>query len=203
MSDDVSNIAILLLAAGASTRLGHPKQLIQLDTQSLLEKAAGAALDSGCQPVLVVLGAYAEKIKPVVQHLPVQIVENAAWQSGMGSSIACGIPFLEKDFPELEAVILMLCDQPFVQADTLLQLVKSWRENGAGIVASAYGGTFGPPAVFGRRFFKELGMLESEKGAKSVMMAHKEELVLLPFPEGAVDLDTAGDLEHYLYHGPF
>lgn len=197
MPNDIANTAVLLLAAGASTRLGHPKQLIKIGEQSLLEKAAGAALDSGCSPVLAVLGAYAEKVKPLLQQRPVLIVENKNWESGMGSSIACGMEFLIKEFPDLEAVILMLCDQPFVQADTLQKLLKSWRENGAGIVAADYGTAFGPPALFDRRFFPQLCSLQGEKGAKSVMLAHRDELVLLPFPEGGVDLDTAGDLEKW------
>ena len=128
MIQETSKIAVLLLAAGASTRLGHPKQLILKNGQTLLEKEAQVALDSGAQPVVVVLGAFAEKIKPAISRFPLHILQNETWKSGMGSSIACGIQFLEKEFPEVEAVILMLCDQPFVQAGTLIHLVQKWHE---------------------------------------------------------------------------
>ena len=197
MPNDVSNIAVLLLAAGASTRLGHPKQLIKIGDQTLLEKAARVALDSGCRPVLVVLGAHADKIKPVLEHLRVQIVENRNWESGMGSSIACGAQFLIKEFPDLDAVILMLCDQPFVGVDILQTMLKSWRENKAGIVAADYGAAFGPPALFAKRFFPQLSSLQGEKGAKSLMLEQKEALGWVLFPEGAADLDTAADLEKW------
>ena len=198
MIQETSNIAVLLLAAGASTRLGHPKQLILKNGQTLLEKEAQVALDSGAQPVVVVLGAYAAKIKPAIARLPLYILQNETWESGMGSSIACGIQFLEKEFPEVEAVILMLCDQPFVQADTLTNLAKTWRETAHGIVASSYGDHFGPPALFERRFFPELLALQGEKGAKAVLQTHLKELVLVPFPEGALDLDTPEDCAKWL-----
>jgi len=198
MIQESSKVAVLLLAAGASSRLGHPKQLIVKNGQTLLEKEALVALDSGAQPVVVVLGAYAAKIKPAIARLPLHILQNEAWESGMGSSIACGIQFLEKEFPEVEAVILMLCDQPFVQADTLIHLVQKWHETGKGIIASTYGDSFGPPALFGRHFFPKLLSLQGEKGAKAIMLAEQEALVLVPFPEGKVDLDTPEDCAKWL-----
>ena len=190
MAAENANIGVLLLAAGASRRLGYPKQLLRKINQTLLEQMAQTALDSGCRPVLVTLGAYAEKICLVVEHLPLQTLINADWESGMGSSVAQGIRFLEENHQDLEAVILMLCDQPLVQPTTLQQLIDTWRSSGQGIVAAAYGGTFGPPAIFARRFFPELSALQGEKGAKACMLAHPEALVLLDFPKGVFDLDT-------------
>lgn len=190
MAADNSGIGVLLLAAGASRRLGYPKQLLRKNNQTLLEHMAQTALDSGCRPVVVTLGAYADQIRPVLQHLPLQVLVNTDWESGMGSSVAQGIRFLEENHPDLEAVILMLCDQPLVQPATLQQLADTWQSSGQGIVAAAYGGTFGPPAIFARRFFPELSALQGEKGAKASMLAHPEALVLLDFPEGMFDLDT-------------
>ena len=195
MTENQSNIAILLLAAGASARLGQPKQLLEIGEHTLLEKMAGEALASGCWPVVVVLGAISEKIKPAIAHLPVQIALNENWENGMGSSISSGIRFLQNKYPEVETTIVMLCDQPYVKTEILLHLVETWRETGKGIVASSYSGSFGPPVLFDRRFFPELAVLKGEPGAKSVMLAHQDELALAPFPAGEIDLDTQADYE--------
>lgn len=187
------NVAILLLAAGASRRMGQPKQLLIFDEKTLLEKMAGAALSTGCRPVLIVLGAFFEKIQAEIGHLPVTILKNENWESGMGSTVACGMDFLIKNHPETQAAVLMLCDQPHLSPAVLENLIQKWRESGAPIVASTYGGTFGVPAVFDQKMFAELAVLSGEQGAKPLMLRHREAMRLVPFPEGDTDLDTPED----------
>ncbi|MCU0348867.1 MAG: nucleotidyltransferase family protein [Saprospiraceae bacterium] len=187
-----SKIAALILAAGASTRLGQPKQLVQLAGKTLLERACETALSIDNQAVVVVLGAHCEAIKPAIEHLPVKTHVNENWQAGMGSTIAFGMAQLP---PDADAVLLLLCDQPFVTYDLLENLVGKWRENPSHVIASAYGGSFGPPAVFGKRYFAELAALNGQQGAKKLMERHREQRLLVDFPEGEMDVDTEEDLK--------
>lgn len=187
-----SKIAALVLAAGASTRLGQPKQLVQLAGKTLLERACETALSIDNQAVVVVLGAHCEAIKPAIEHLSVQTHVNENWQAGMGSTIACGMAQLPHD---ADAVLLLLCDQPFVTHDLLEELVEKWQENPDHVIASAYGGSFGPPAVFGKLYFAELAALNGQQGAKKLMERHWEQLLLVDFPEGEMDVDTEEDLK--------
>ncbi len=188
----MTKLNILLLAAGASTRLGQPKQLVKMGGRTLLERACDTALTIENQGVIVVLGAHFEVIKPTIEHLPVQILVNENWQAGMGSTIACGMAQLP---PDADAVLLLLCDQPFVAHDLLEKLVEKWRENPSQIIASAYGGSFGPPAVFGSQYFAKLSALNGQQGAKKLMERHLERLLLVDFPKGEFDVDTEKDLK--------
>jgi molybdenum cofactor cytidylyltransferase len=187
-----TKLHILLLAAGASTRLGQPKQLVRMEGQPLLERACQTALSIENRGVTVVLGAHCGAIKPAVEHLPVRIVVNESWESGMGSTIACGLASLP---PDTDAVLLLLCDQPFVYTDLLNELAAKWRLHPDHIIASAYREGFGPPAVFGKKFFEELTALQGQQGAKKLMEQHKDKLLLVDFPDGILDVDTPADLE--------
>lgn len=193
MKIQTDRIAIVLLAAGTSSRLGRPKQLLKIGEKTLIEKMADVGLATGCQHVVVVLGAFFEKIKPAVDHLPVNILINENWSDGMGSTIACGMEFLMKNHPETEAVLLMVCDQPHVSPAVLKKLMETWRKTGAPVVASEYGGAFGVPAVFDQKLFAELATLDGEKGAKPLMLRYRDEMKLVAFPEGKIDLDTPED----------
>ncbi|MCC6724401.1 MAG: nucleotidyltransferase family protein [Saprospiraceae bacterium] len=186
------NIHVLMLAAGASTRLGQPKQLVKIGEATLLEHSLKTALSIENQGVTVVLGAYATEIKKAIEQLPVQIAINDNWQEGMGSTIACGMGLIPSD---ADAVLLLLCDQPAIHGGLLEKLIGKWMENSTKIIASAYGGSFGPPAIFGRSYFQELKMLQGQQGAKKLMERYKSEnLLLIDFPEGAFDVDTVDDL---------
>lgn len=184
--------SILVLAAGASSRLGQPKQLLKLGGKTLLTQICETAVSIENQGVVVVLGALCEAIKPTLANLPVQVVFNEKWAEGMGSSIACGM----KNLPEKsEAVLLLLCDQPFVTTVFLENLVEKWRTSDGAIVASQYGGSFGPPAIFDQKLFTELAELEGHQGAKKLMEKHRAELSLMDFPKGEMDVDTLEDWE--------
>ncbi len=192
MPERGKNIAIVVLAAGASTRLGQPKQLLRLGEKTLLAQICETALSVENQRVSVVLGAHCEAIKPAIEHLPVQVFTNKKWSEGMGSSIACGMANLP---PDTDAVLLLLCDQPFLTAPFLEKLVEKWRSADCLIAASAYGGSFGPPAIFDRKLFPELAGLQGQQGAKPLMLKYREAMGLVDFPEGATDIDTAEDWE--------
>jgi molybdenum cofactor cytidylyltransferase len=194
----VSAIGFLILAAGASTRMGTPKQLLSYRGHSFLRRITDVALASGCQPVIVVLGANAERIEPEVRHLPIQIVENLQWSDGMGTSIRRGVESLLAFSPTVEAVVIALTDQPLICPQAIEQLINSYRSTNKPIVASQYAGTLGVPALFNRTFFSELMALETAAGAKQVMQKHRQDVFSVPMPHGAIDIDTPKDYEQLL-----
>ena len=184
--------------------MGTPKQLLLYQGCSFIRHITEVAIcalqqrfaiASVCQPITVVLGANAERIKPELNQLPVQIVENQQWEEGMSSSIRVGIEALLAMNPHLEAVAIALCDQPFVSPQTLNQLVEVYHFTGKPIIASEYAGTLGVPALFNRTLFSELMTLKSTEGAKQVIRKHIHEVYSVPFPEGAIDIDTPNDYE--------
>ena len=190
-----STVGLIILAAGASTRMGTPKQLLLYRGCSLIRHITEVAIASVCQPIAIVLGANVERIKPEISQLPVQIVENQQWAEGMNSSIRVALEALLAMNPNLEAVAIALCDQPFVSSQTLNQLVEAYRLTSQPIIASEYAGTLGVPALFSGTLFSELMTLKSTEGAKHLIKKHIHEVFSVPFPEGSIDIDTPNDYE--------
>jgi molybdenum cofactor cytidylyltransferase len=190
-----SAIGLIVLAAGASTRMGTPKQLLLYQGRSFVCHAVEVAIASVCQPIVVVLGANAQRIKLEINHLPIQIVENQQWSEGMSSSIRVGLKTLNAVNPDLEAVAIALCDQPFISSQLINQLIEAYCLTGKPIVASEYAGTLGVPALFSRALFSELMALKTTEGAKQIIGKHLHEVVGVPFPDGAIDIDTPKDYE--------
>ena len=190
---DLTGIGAVVLAAGASTRIGTPKQLLQFRGQTFLRRAASVALEAGCRPVVVVTGANAAACRESLRGFDVLEAENQRWESGMSSSVRVGVEALVTPNPRIAAVVLMLCDQPFVTRDVIVGLVRAHYETGCSIVASSYSGTYGVPALFGKAHFAELATLKGAAGAKQVIQKHLQKVQLLPFPEGEIDVDTPDD----------
>jgi molybdenum cofactor cytidylyltransferase len=190
-----STVGLLILAAGASSRMGTPKQLLPYRGRSFVRHIVEVAITSVCQPIAVVLGANAERIKPEISHLPVQIVENQQWTEGMSSSIRVGLEALLTTNQNLDAVAIALCDQPFFSSQLLDQIVEAYRFTGKAIIASEYAGTLGVPALFSHTLFSELIALRNTEGAKQIIRKHIHEVFSVPFPEGAIDIDTPKDYE--------
>ncbi len=183
------NPRIAILAAGESARLGRPKQLIDWPGEPMLRHLCREALATGC-PVAVVLGAHSASIRPAIADLPLQIIENAAWRDGMAGSIRAA---LTDD--AMDSILLMVCDQPLVTTHTLGALINAEKPRGSLIVASAYAGTLGVPAIFDRALFEELRQLQGAQGAKALIQRHRAQVCSVPFPAGEQDLDTPDDLE--------
>jgi len=180
---------IVILAAGSSSRLGQPKQNLVYGGATLLQRIIKTALATTCRPVIVVLGGNANLIKPTIEDLPVTIVYNEEWRDGMASSIKAGIAQQHG----ADSVILTLCDQPFIDPDVLTQLIP---ENTFDTIAAcSYNDTVGTPAFFGGKYFPELHKLKGSEGAKSLLMRYKEQIHVVPFPLGGVDIDTCDDFE--------
>jgi molybdenum cofactor cytidylyltransferase len=195
MSAYKPTVAIVILAAGASTRMGTPKQLLPYRGRSLLGHITIEAIASVCEPIVVVLGASAQQIQHEVNQFPVQVVENSHWTKGMSASIQTGIQWLNALTDNIEAVVLTVCDQPFVSAQIINQLVEAYYYTGKPIIASEYSGTSGVPALFSHRFFLELTDLKETEGAKQIIKKYSHEVFSIPFPEGAIDIDTPNEYE--------
>lgn len=194
----MTGIGAVILAAGSSTRLGSPKQILPFRGESLLRRAARAALGAGCSPVVVVTGAAAELSRRELDGLDVREAWNPRWETGMASSIGAGLEGLLAADADTAAAVFLLCDQPHVTAGVLASLAEAHRLTQRPIIASTYGGSFGVPALFGRPLFAELARLQGGAGAKQVIERHAAEACFLPFRGGEVDVDTQEDLARLL-----
>lgn len=188
-----ANVGAVILAAGSSSRMGSPKQILQFEGKSLLRRAALAALGAACSPVVVVTGAHAELCRRELDQLDVREAFNPDWETGMASSIRTGIEALVSMEPDITAVVLLLCDQPHVTSDVIVNLVATHHATGRPLVASTYDESFGVPALFSRTLFTELTELEGMAGAKEIIKRHASEAHFLRFPAGEVDVDTPHD----------
>ena len=189
------SIGIIILAAGASTRLGPPKQLLIYQEHSLIFNTVKVAVNSGCAPIVVVLGAYANLIFPEVSNFPVKIVKNYDWQEGMNTSIKIGINSLKATQENIESVVLMLCDQPFVSTQLIQKIIDVYYLTGKAIVASKYAGTCGVPALFSAKFFPEMLNLKTAKGAKQIIKNYAHQVATVDFAKGEIDIDTFADYQ--------
>lgn len=199
-------LTIVILAAGASSRLGSSKQLLIINQQTVIYRAARTACllaeIFNLDKPLVVLGKDQAEVSQAVASLPVATVYNPRWQEGMGVSIAAAIEVLED---ESSAVLLMTCDQLMLNVDNLSPLIKKWLLNPEQIIASSYKNTIGIPVIFPRQYFNELGQLNTDKGARQLLQKYNQDLLLFDLPEAAQDLDNKKDerlIRQLLQQGP-
>lgn len=191
----MTNCSTIILAAGQSTRLGSPKQLLFYKGKNLLQHAIDTAKQASVRSIIVVLGSDFELLVNEIDTTGLHIVKNEDWQTGMASSICCGINSL-KDMALLpDAAIFMVCDQPFVTASLLDDLLEVQKATNQPIVASEYEDTIGIPALFHKSFFPQLLGLRGDAGAKKVMQQYPDSLATIPFPLGTIDIDTSDDYE--------
>jgi molybdenum cofactor cytidylyltransferase len=187
---------VILLAAGSSSRLGRPKQLINYQGKTLIQNAIEAAQYSAADDLVVVLGSNSELIQTGIESKEVPVLVHTHWEEGMSSSMQCGLRYL-LEASQVEQVILMLCDQPYVSQGLLDQLMFEKKASGKGIVACSYVGTVGVPALFDQTYFPELLALQGTEGAKKVILNHHADTFLIDFPLGAIDLDTEEDVQKF------
>jgi molybdenum cofactor cytidylyltransferase len=186
---------IIILAAGASTRLGRPKQLLKFHGSTLLRRAAETALATRCRPVFVVLGSNAGELRREISSLPVSVLINPDWHNGIGGSIREGIRAISELIPRPDAAALLLCDQPLVTASSIDELAARRAATGKLICAAKYSATLGTPAVFAAGLFDELLNLGDAEGGKSVIARHAAETEAMEIAEAAMDVDTEADFK--------
>lgn len=188
-SHNVENapVGAVVLAAGASSRMGQPKQALVFGGETLLHRAVRLAHEAGCAPVVVVTGALDAKLRALVADLPHVAVHNPAWATGLGSSIKAGLAALTG---AEAAVLLLACDQPLVPVGQLWALISRHRATGAPAVATSYADTVGIPALFARSAFAALRQLPDEEGAKKLLLHYGAVVERVECPAAALDVDT-------------
>lgn len=191
-------IATIILAAGGSSRLGQPKQLIQSNGESLVRRMAQQALALRAGPVVVVLGANQDRIMKELTGLAITTVVNPSWAEGMASSLRTGLRALDTE--STEAFLVVLTDQPYVTADLLQRLIDTRQSTGRGIIASRYAepdGILGVPALFDNHYRREFLNLTGDTGARKLIQQYASDSTSVLFPLAGIDLDTPADLRHW------
>jgi molybdenum cofactor cytidylyltransferase len=177
--------------------MGTAKQLMRIGGDSLVARAARAAIGSGARPVAVVVGADAEGIRADLAEISVLVVDNPNWPEGLATSIHAGMAALMRVQPGLEAIAIAPCDQPALSAGALARLAELHRSSRK-ISAARYHGRNGAPAVFGRDQFAGLLGLSGDEGARRLLNADPKTVASIEMPELGVDLDTPADYFHWL-----
>jgi molybdenum cofactor cytidylyltransferase len=188
-------MAILVLAAGSSTRMGQPKQLLRAGGRTLLQICLETALASHCSEVCCVLGAHATELRQHIQKYPVQLIENPHYQQGLSSSLRVGIAQLEKE--EVEAAMVLLADMPNVSTAHLNELIDRFHEHPQQPAATAYANGLGVPAIFPATYFPKLKALKGDQGARALLNQDTQEISSLPFSD-LTDIDTPEDFRAFL-----
>lgn len=181
----------IVLAAGASTRFGSAKQLVRIDGRPLLHTMVTRTAEVTGNALIVVLGAGAGELAPLLKHSPGSVVVNRQWREGLASSIRAGVARLPAT---CAGVLLVLADQAAVTSDDLKRLAGTWRRRPQCIVAALYAGTTGAPAIFPRNTFTELAALRGDSGARPILRRSADRVVRVPMPAAELDLDTPEDL---------
>ncbi|PKA96403.1 molybdenum cofactor cytidylyltransferase [Flavobacteriaceae bacterium MAR_2009_75] len=192
MSHNTNNIAILILAAGSSSRMGRPKQLLSWGKTNLIGNAIDQAKNSQSDKIVVVLGANSELIKDKIGRWEVDIVENEDWKAGLGSSLAKGVTHLT-EHETFDGILVMLADQPLIDSAYLNLLIESFYTTSYSIIATAYSKRAGVPALFDKKFFESLCDLGEDNGAKLIIEQFGHEVLSLDPGKKATDIDTEVD----------
>ena len=192
-------IGIIVLAAGASQRMGQAKQTLEIEKgKSLLLKTVETALETTLRPVVVVVGANRAEVVPELAGLPVTIVDNAFWQEGLATSVKIGLAGLFMTEPKLDGVLMLVCDQPYLTSALLTQMVATYEETGKKAVACRYKKQWGVPVLIGRDLLAEFTQITGDHGAKPLLKKYLEEVAFVDFEKGIIDLDTPEDYAAYL-----
>jgi molybdenum cofactor cytidylyltransferase len=192
----LDKLTAVLLAAGGSSRMGRPKQLLRVEGEALVTRMARRLIGLEPASVMVVTGSASQAVNDQLSGLPIQIVHNPRWEEGMASSLATGV----KNLPaEIEGVLIMLCDQWQVGLADLQQLVQAWNADISQIAAACWHDegrqVIGPPAIFPRDLFEELTTLKGDRGARAVIEKHRDRASFLAMKNARFDLDEPTDLE--------
>lgn len=190
---------IVILAAGSSSRLGQPKQLLSYKNTSLLKNTITEASPVTNTAVIVVTGSNHELIEKEITDPEIKTIFNPDWELGMSSSITKGLKELLRSYPDIEKCIFAVCDQPFVTTKVFENLISKHEKTEKGIIASAYSETLGTPVLFHKKYFTELLQLKGQEGAKKMINRFLEDTAKVPFEKGNIDIDTIEDYNQLIF----
>jgi molybdenum cofactor cytidylyltransferase len=193
-----TRFGVIILAAGNSSRMGEPKQVLPYHDSTLLLHAVDVCVQVDDAVVAVVTGASKETVEAQVAGRNVTVIYNADWETGMCSSIRTGVAELLQTHSFIEGILITVCDQPFLTTDILRSLIDGYLDSDKGIIASAYDDAIGTPVLFSSRYFSELMDLQGQEGAKKIVLQHMDDVVTKPFPRGGIDIDTKEDYQRLL-----
>jgi molybdenum cofactor cytidylyltransferase len=194
-------LGAIILAAGASSRMGAVKQLVEIDGVPLVARAVDAALGAMARPVVVVLGANAGRIGESLAGRPVIVAPNPGWSAGLSSSVRAGLEAALEAEPALDAVLLAPIDQPALSSAIIARLAELHRTTGR-IASARYNGRNGSPAVFGRAHFENLRALSGDQGARGLLNGDTASVASIDIPSLGFDLDTPEDLRSWHARAP-
>jgi molybdenum cofactor cytidylyltransferase len=204
MNESAFNIGIIILAAGSSRRLGQPKQWLSMGSSHLLGHTVQQALATHWRPVVVVAAPALDRgLLPTDMLQQVHWVQNDAYEEGMASSVRAGIGYLQQQTIHLDAAAVLVCDQPFIRTSILLQLAQLLKTRPHSMAACGYAGRLGTPAIFCRQHWPALLNLQGDTGARTMLANAGHELGVLPFEEGAADIDTWEDYEKWVKNNAY
>lgn len=197
------NIPIILLAAGSSSRMGRPKQLLPWGDKTLIEHQIQTLLKTE-NPVHVVLGAHAEQIFPIIEKFNIEIIINDIWEDGMGTSVASGVKHVTQNYPDSIGVLIALLDQPMITSAYLQKITGKFQPGKKQIIVSASNdGWEGVPALFDKHYFAEIQNLDGKEGAKKIIRSHPKNVKTLKCGNHCTDMDTPekyNELLHRFLH---
>ena len=189
----MSKTGIIILAAGNSSRMGEPKQLMKFKSKTFLQHIIEESKEANLNPVICVTGYQSDQISKAIAGMNVIIVNNEQWSEGMGTGISAGIK--EALQSDLDSVILAVSDQPYVSSGLFAKMLTLKDKSGKKIVASSYAGTLGTPVLFDKEYFNQLISLHGNQGAKNIVHMNMFDVVTVKFEKGSIDIDTKEDYE--------
>jgi len=190
----MKRVVAIILAAGSSSRLGQPKQLLMVDGEALLQRGIRIAREAGAEPVFVVLGAHRESIEKSIDFGTAAIVVNERWEDGIGSSVRAGVEAVRSGVSDDAGVLFLTCDQPRVTVRHLRQMMDRFSDSPEAAVASVYAGARGIPAIFPLAAFAELCALQGDKGARGLLLNSPWPVIEVSLEGGEIDIDRPEDL---------
>lgn len=194
----MKGLSILILAAGAARRMNQVKMLLPFGNSSILQTIIETAKEINPDTICVVTGFYHNEIVANIQDGQIQFVHNELWQEGMSGSIKKGLSYLVSLNPELDSVLIMVADQPYITSNLLREMLALQAQTNNGIVAASYAGVIGTPVLFRKEHFSNLEKLSGDKGARSILHQYPNDVITVNFPLGEVDIDTEEDYHKLL-----
>lgn len=191
----MKNIAVLVLAAGKSSRMKSIKQLEKINNKTLLDITLEKIKSIYTDEIYCVLGANADKIKNETTSENIQFIDNKKYEKGLSSSIISGINYFNDKELKFDGILILLADQPAIESAYLESLLDLFQEQKDVIIASNYGNKLGVPAIFPERYFSDLLLIKGDKGAKEFINQRKNEVIYPELTTNFFDIDTKQDLE--------